>query len=127
LQKQKTFGQISGWQLTALVTVTTLVYPLVLLLPQNVVIAIGDEDSIIENAGAVIYLIASVLSLAAYVLSKHDTNKLFARRTKRNVYFLLLALFHLLWGGDKLGAARLRLEYAGRLERAERSVRDEFS
>ncbi len=44
MQKQKMFDQITGWQLTALVAVTALVYPLVLLLPQNIVIALAEED-----------------------------------------------------------------------------------
>jgi hypothetical protein len=102
MQKQKMFDQITGWQLTALVAVTALVYPLVLLLPQNIVIALAEEDSIIENAGAVAYLTASVLSVAAYVSSEHDCNQLLARQTKRNVYFLLLAVFFFICFGEEI-------------------------
>jgi hypothetical protein len=102
MQTQGEFGRISIWQLVAFVVVTASVYPLVLLLPQHVVIELGEEDSLIENAGAVAYLIAAALSLAAYISSKHATNTFFTLKTNRNVYFLLLALFFFICFGEEI-------------------------
>jgi hypothetical protein len=68
----------------------------------NALARLGAEDGLFENIGAVAYLAASILFMIAYLRSSALTQTLFGHATKRNVYFLLLALLMFVCFGEEI-------------------------
>jgi hypothetical protein len=93
-------------------------YSLVLVLPATQLKAYAREDGLIENAGAIFYLLAAVTMIVTFL-----------RRSSGRFYFLLLAIFfsRLLRRRDHLGAANNRLGHAQGVEGDECPARNQHS
>lgn len=66
-------------------------YSLVLVLPATQLKAYAREDGLIENAGAIFYLLAAVTMIVTFL-----------RRSSGRFYFLLLAIFFLVCFGEEI-------------------------
>lgn len=74
----------------------------VFFLPRETVYRLGREDGLFEDLTAVCFFGAAALFAAAYWRSRGAGNDFFVFRTKRNVFFLLLALLFLFGGGEEI-------------------------
>lgn len=65
---------------------------LLILLPLEAFTHLTDEDSWIENIGAISYLVATISFMATFIMSKGQGNRFAGRETSRNLVFLGLGL-----------------------------------
>ena len=65
-------------------------------------IAINREDALIENLGAIFFMIASCLFFAAYIYSSGIGNKIWRLHTKRNYFYFLLSILFLFCFGEEI-------------------------
>ena len=84
----------------AAILVTVIMF-LVLLLPWETVVELTDEDGLFEDLGSLACFIAAALFLVAYVKGRPG-NRVGAWQTKRNLFFLLLAVGLLFIGGEEI-------------------------
>lgn len=75
---------------------------LLILLPSDVILALTVEDGLIENIGAISYLLASGVCSAAYAYSSGLGNHLGDFRTQRNTFYLLLGILFLICFGEEV-------------------------
>jgi len=75
-------------------------YAFIVLSPENAS-KLGEEDSIVENSGAVCYLLAAILSFFLFFNSKANKGK-YLFKIKRNIFYLLLGLFFLVCLGEEI-------------------------
>lgn len=80
----------------------TLSYVGLLALGPDAASHLAREDGPVESLGAILALLAAILFLAAYVRSSGHDNRFQGRSTKRNTWFLLLAVLLFLWCGEEV-------------------------
>lgn len=85
-----------------LLLANVIVYPALLLLPAESVIAAGVEDGPIENLGALSYFVAAVLCAMCFRDSRGKAHRFFGWRTQANIHFLLLGLFFFVCAGEEI-------------------------
>ncbi|MFC1883610.1 hypothetical protein ACFL2O_02460 [Thermodesulfobacteriota bacterium] len=64
--------------------------------------SIGYEDGPIENMGAFFFLLASVMFFVSYFFAYDSRNKLWSFSTKRNLFYILLALLFFVCFGEEI-------------------------
>jgi hypothetical protein len=92
---------INWVQLAGLVAIL-LSYIVLLTLNPTTAQRFAVEDGPIENLGAAFSLFAAYLFLLCYLRSAGGANQFFGRETKRNVWFLALALLMLVCFGEEI-------------------------
>ena len=60
-----------------------------------------DEDGLFETAGALMYLLASILFICLYFISKSGNDFIFFK-TKKNLFYLLLGLLFFICFGEEI-------------------------
>jgi hypothetical protein len=75
---------------------------LLILLPADVILALTVEDGLIENIGAISFLLASSVFYAADAYSSGLGNHLGGLRTQRNTFYLLLGILLLICFGEEV-------------------------
>lgn len=75
---------------------------LLILLPSDVILALTVEDGLIENIGAISFLLASGVFFAAYAYSSGLGNHMGGLRTQRNTFYLLLGILFLVCFGEEV-------------------------
>lgn len=75
---------------------------LLILFPADVILALTIEDGLIENIGAMSFLLASGVFFAAYAYSSGLGNQLGGLRTQRNIIYLLLGILFLICFGEEV-------------------------
>jgi hypothetical protein len=65
-------------------------------------IAINREDALIENLGAIFFMIASCLFFAAYIYSSGLGNNIWRLHTKRNLFYFFLSILFLFCFGEEI-------------------------
>jgi len=73
-----------------------------ILAPSDVILALTAEDGLIENIGAMSFLLASVVFFAVYAYSSGLGNNLGGLRTQRNTFYLLLGILFLICFGEEV-------------------------
>ncbi|MDQ7075673.1 MAG: hypothetical protein Q9O24_11105 [Gammaproteobacteria bacterium] len=68
----------------------------------NYIVVLGDEDHPIEYMSALFLFTTFVTFTYLYIRSKQTENQFFGKKTQRNVYFVLLALFFFVCFGEEL-------------------------
>ena len=81
---------------------TVLASYLLILLPSDVILALTVEDGLIENIGAISFLLASGAFFATYAYSSGPANHLGGIRTQRNTWYLLLGILFLVCFGEEI-------------------------
>ena len=81
---------------------TVLASYLLILLPADVILALTVEDGLIENIGAISFLLASSVFFGAYAYSSGLENHLGGLRTQRNTFYLLLGILFLICFGEEV-------------------------
>jgi hypothetical protein len=75
-------------------------FPLLLSLPEHTLIEFTREDGPVEDATALLYFLAGLMALVAFVAS--GPSRFFRWHTNRNMYLLALAAFLLLCAGEEI-------------------------
>jgi len=75
---------------------------LLFLLPSDIILVLTVEDGLIENFGAISFLLASSVFFAAYAYSSGLENHLGSLRTQRNTFYLLLGILFLICFGEEV-------------------------
>ena len=74
----------------------------VFLLERNTVFRLGREDGLFEDVTAVCFFAASALFAMSFWRSRGAGNDLAGFRTRRNLFFLLLAMLFFVGGGEEI-------------------------
>lgn len=93
---------LMNWIVFGGISAVAISYVILLTLDQVAAQNFASEDSLIENLGAVLCLVAVFLFLIAYFESATEHNQFFGRTTSRNVWLLLLALLMFLCFGEEI-------------------------
>ena len=75
---------------------------LLILFPTDVILSLTVEDGLIENIGAMSFLLASGVFFAVYAYSSGLENRLGGLRTQRNMFYLLLGIIFLICFGEEV-------------------------
>jgi len=73
-----------------------------ILLPSDVILALLSEDGLIENVGAISFLLASGVFFFVYAYSSGMGNRFGRPRTQRNVFYFLLGILFLICFGEEV-------------------------
>ncbi|MCX7551500.1 hypothetical protein [Xanthomarina sp. F2636L] len=61
-----------------------------------------QEDGLFENAGAIAFFLAFIIFTYLFIQSKHLENLFFGIKTKRNIFYILLAILFLISCGEEI-------------------------
>jgi hypothetical protein len=75
---------------------------LLIFFPADVIIALSVEGGLIENLGAISFVMASALFLTAYAYSSGQGNHLAGLQTYRNVFYLMLGILCVICFGEEV-------------------------
>jgi hypothetical protein len=85
----------------ALYAVMILCYPAAFLIDERTLSRLAWESGVIQVAGALLFLVASLAFLVLYLTSAASKNGFFGRQTKRNIFWLLLAVLMFVCCGEE--------------------------
>lgn len=85
----------------AMFAVMIFCYPASFLLDADAFNRLAWERGVIQVAGAILFLFASILFFLLYLTSSHSKNSFFGRQTKRNVFWGLLAVLMFVCCGEE--------------------------
>jgi len=75
---------------------------LLMLIPYDTFVTITKEDNLIENMGALFFLLSTILFMYCYVMSKGSGNKFWKVKSNRNIFFLLLGIIFFFAFGEEI-------------------------
>jgi len=93
--------KIKLWKILLFQTIIALTY-CIILFEDKTIIFLGVEDGLIENFGAIFYLIASILFFIAFNYSKRADGDNWKISGKRNIFYLLLGILFIICFGEEI-------------------------